>query len=95
MSKNVKLSSVLVNLILAMILFSPLVTNVSSNSSSDVAILRPNNVECVDDSIYQCVLPISSSISHEWSIPVFNGQFKKILFSTKRLVRIQLVILSI
>ena len=73
MSKNVKLSSVLVNLILAMILFSPLVTNVSSNSSSDVAILRPNNVECVDDSIYQCVLPISSSISHEWSIPVFNG----------------------
>ena len=73
MSKNVKLSSVLVNLILAMILFSPLVTNVSSNSSSDVAILSPNNVECVDDSIYQCVLPISASISHEWSIPVYNG----------------------
>ena len=45
MSKNVKLNGVLVNLMLAMILFSPLVTNVSSNSSSDVAILSPNNVE--------------------------------------------------
>ncbi len=73
MSKNVKLNSVLVNLILAMILFSPLVTNVSSNSSSDVIILSPNNVECVDDSIYECVLPISPSISHDWSIQVYNG----------------------
>lgn len=60
-----------------MIVFSPFVNGASANSSSDVYILKPNYLDCVDDSILECVLPISADVSHDFPIWVYNGQVQE------------------
>ena len=77
MSNPVKSTSILLSTVFLLMIFSPLVTNVSSNSSSDVSIGKPNNPECVSDQTLECVLPIHTSISHEWSISVYNANVQE------------------
>ena len=77
MSNPVKSTSILLSTVFFLMIFSPLVANVSSNSSSDVSIGKPNNPECISDQTLECVLPIHTSISHEWSVSVYNANVQE------------------
>ncbi len=41
--------------------------------SVDINIKKPKILNCLDDQIMNCVLPISSSLNHNWEVPVVNG----------------------
>ena len=56
-----------------MVILSPFVPNVSSDSSSDVYIGAPNVIGCLSDSTHECILPIDSALAHDWSFVAQNS----------------------
>gem|GEM_PF-892558 len=61
-------------LLLAILLFSIIPLGaVSANSSSDVMLARPNELDCLSDSILECTLPIDAALSHSWSFKAYNA----------------------
>ena len=60
--------------ILGILLFSILPLGIiSANSSSDVMLTRPNELDCLSDPTLECTLPIDAVLAHSWSFKAYNA----------------------
>ena len=41
--------------------------------SVDITLGKPSTLACLDDGIYECVLPIDGSLTHNWDLKATNG----------------------
>ena len=41
--------------------------------SVDITLGKPSTLACLDDGVYECVLPIDGSLTHNWDIRATNG----------------------